>query len=42
MEIDERFGESLSEWLGERFGESLGEKTKYATRMLLSVAASES
>ena len=40
--FDERFGESLSKRLGVRFGESLGEKTKYATRMLQSVAASES
>jgi hypothetical protein len=40
--FDERFGQSLSERLVERLGESLGEKPKYATRMLPSVAASES
>ena len=40
--FDERFGESLSKRLGVRFGESSGEKTKYATRMLQSVTASES
>ena len=38
----ERFGGSLSERLVERLDESLGEKPKYATRMLPSVAASES
>ena len=34
--------ETVSKSLGVRFGETLGEKTKYATRMLQSVAASES
>ena len=40
--FDDWFGESLSKRLGKRFSESLGEITKYATRMLQSVAASES
>jgi hypothetical protein len=41
--FDESFGDSVSERSGERLiCECLGEKTKYATRMLSSVAASES
>ena len=40
--FDERFGERFGESLSRRFGESLEEKTKYAKKMLQSIAASES
>ena len=40
--FNERFCETLSKMLDERFGESLCDKTKYAPRVLQSVAASES
>ena len=37
-----KFGDRFDGMFGESFTESLGEKTKYATRMLQSVTASES
>ena len=40
--LSKKLGERTVGRLGVRFGESSGEKTKYATRMLQSVAGSES